>query len=319
MKKALIIGPGRVGQELARQLTHYGIKTMFLQSSARDKLGLIERHMVWSDIVCLTIPTTPTGKEALGYITSARLLKLPVVTAEKGALANHFKKLSASIPFIGASATVGGGSGILNLLTSPHIGVSSLHGVVNATLNYYFDARAAGLSSEECIHGIESLGLHERKPQQGRGRRRKVVELNLTELLNDEIEDVRLKLAIIGCHLDDSRCVKAIDISTRYLSTTDIAELCRAEKYRFVVSAFLKSGKVDLEYEYISGRVGNYTLQGGFARLSELKNAGCVPHGINNFLTVNYGDGLTSTRIGPGAGPAPTAAAMVEDVLRLLE
>lgn len=307
MKKALIIGAGRVGSELANQLRMYDFETKFW--SGRKGEGKKETPMKFvgeSDVFCIAIPTIPGGVEALQWIRTAVFQKIPTVTAEKASLSYHFGELAENLSQIGLTATVGGGSGILSLIQN-NSGIESVFGVVNGTINFYSDRIASGIPVETVLRIIKTEGL---------------CEPGVTdemELVAAELVDVKYKLAIMANLISRNIPINPDHIKRHFISGKRLLGLLRSNSWRFVVHIYREPSEMEVPVVCLSGQVDDYFIRAGFIKTNELSCFGGEVRGANNALCVEFTDGTMITKIGPGAGPSVTARVMVDDVLRLLK
>ena len=119
--KALLIGYGNVGKAVADRLDQIDvepigmIKSDSLVHDMDSNKPISTDTGAWKtlkpDIVFLTMPSTEDGIAAHGYISHFIKSGVPVVTAEKGAMANYFDELLPHVDrLLGISATVGGGT-----------------------------------------------------------------------------------------------------------------------------------------------------------------------------------------------------------------
>jgi homoserine dehydrogenase len=140
--RAFIVGKGRIGSALGKELESRGWEVSFFTS--QDDRATFLRRAMQSDIVALAIDTRDDGAIARSFLLEALRAGIPVVTCEKGALANYFEELEPYLLRIGYTATVGGGSRLLSLLRRPLKRLAYIRGVVNGTLNFLFWSVAQG-------------------------------------------------------------------------------------------------------------------------------------------------------------------------------
>src|SRR4051812_25081521 len=113
--KLLIIGAGGIAKRLRERL----------QSEDNDVLMLSRKDLAERDFrailhnedpmaVFIAISTLDTGEAARDYMMHCIDERIPVITCEKGALAYYSKDLRRHLDRIGHSATVGGGTMMLD-------------------------------------------------------------------------------------------------------------------------------------------------------------------------------------------------------------
>ena len=330
-----IIGAGNIAQCLKRRLENMGHKVLFILRSTlcicdgtelqRNNLTLKElidgKIIPIPQVVFIAIPTLKNdeGKSALKYILDCVELHIPVVTCEKGSPAYHYSKLFAHANKIGFTATVGGGTQMLRFLRDRQLNMRSsvqIDAVVNGTLNFIFDevsrgGRTLGEACGEAVH----LGYAEP------GAR------NPTDLINGELQDITMKTCVLyNTVLADNTTITPNNIGFLHVGAKDLENLGeRAGRYRFIVS-FTK-GQVR-NPDFFGGicfteTIEAWRIQGGFRDThQDPELLSWLPSGVGNAAHVTEGElgaGGKYHLSGPGAGAEPTATAMINDMLRLLE
>ncbi|MES2087723.1 MAG: hypothetical protein V4467_01890 [Patescibacteria group bacterium] len=303
-QKVLIVGgQGVIGKEFARQLQLLGHQTESFNSS--DDRGTFQSRLMGVDAVGITINANDRGEAALSYLLEAVEAGLPVVTSEKRSSAYHFEaiRLYVGLDLVGCTATVGGGSEMLELFRRPHAPFVHMTGVVNGTLNFLFSRVQEGLDPQRALEAAQRMHLCER----GKG--------GLVETVNGERHDVMLKL----CNLFNfsgvsEECLTPDDLNYPIYSEAEILRLLRhPDRYRFVVK--ISQYEIQRQSLEIRGRKGRWHIWGGFvpARSVDFQ----LPSGADNVLvcTDHHGDEVMA--FGEGAGAEPTASAMIKDFLRL--
>ncbi len=337
MTKAIIIGAGKIGTELASQLKLGG--HIVLAQASRTTVHLHERPTIKipkygdfsdvtrllksdvsnADVAMLAIPTgSDNGKTELNYIKFFLECGLPVVTSAKGAHAYHFSDLALDLSRIGNAATFGGGTDMLHMLRRRdlHDKDVTIYAVINGTLNYVWSTVQAGGSFSAAISDAKDLGYAEPNND------------DPIDIVNGELRDACLKATI--CHnvaltrgfsfLSPSR------FNITPLIKGDIGRLTsRNARYRFLVT-FTTVDDPDEIPEGAPGSMraecGRWRIVGGFHDVKAespwydwLRQV----DGVNNGFTVHsaFGKDTGHSMTGPGAGPETTAAAMVRDMNRL--
>lgn len=299
MKFLTVGGSGLVGQAIYRQLQLRGCRVESFTS--RDDRRTFRSRLVGVDGVFLAISTRDRGEVALEYIADTLNEGAPVVTAEKGSLAYHFDVLGHSLDRIGFSATVGGGSGMLELLRHPHRPFIKLSGVVNGTCNYLFAEDGDPLA---ILKRAQALGLCEPGAS------------GLAGTVNAEIKDVILKLCILF-NLSGvwDECLVPGDLGEVLFAEEEIHRLILSRKYRLVVE--ISSHIPRREPLGVHGRKGPWSIRAEFVDIGLIDFR--LPNGAENILVTKDYVGNVSTAFGLGAGPDPTASAMVSDMFHLVE
>lgn len=299
MKFLVVGGSGSVGQAVHRQLQLRGHHTESFTS--QDSRSTFKARLASIDGVFLSIPTRDRGETALAYILDALDQGVPVATPEKGSLAYHFDQLRPFLGRIGFSSTVGGGSGMLELLRHPHPPLIRLVGVVNGTCNYLFSEDGDPF---EVLRRAQSLKLCEPGAT------------SLGETVNAEIKDIILKLCILF-NLSGvcDECLMPDDLGEVLFAEEEILRLLLARKYRLVVS--ISPYIPRREPLGVHGKKGSWSIRAEFVDIGSIDFR--LPQGADNILACTDCTGDTMTAWGPGAGPEVTAAALIADMLRLVE
>lgn len=294
MPKAIIIGNGSIGSELQRQIGVLGWEIV----------AVVDRGDLWrdlsADVVFLAIPTDG-GENALQYIEHFVNKNVPVVTCEKGALAHHFEKLMPHLDKIGFSATVGGGTRMISYLRGrmPEK-IDSIKGVLNGTLNFIFSKLSDGISAEDVLKKV----LEKKYAEPG--------ATSFEEIIKGELGDLHKKaviLANLSGLLRDTFVLSSESVPSKKVLDKALADPAR---YRFLFS-MNKS-----EQEFLAGvhyESGGWHIQAGLCDISALGLE--LPTGVDNALFIEEGDSTYSVT-GPGAGPVPTALAMIRDAKELI-
>ena len=328
--KAAIIGSGSIASELKRRLENQGDRVVSFVSRKGDRTdgslkkwddGPLHENICKAvfaadpDIVFLTISTTDCGKAAKDYIKSF-VTDFPVVTCEKGALAYYADELLPFFGKIGYSASVGGGTHIINYVQARRLSKRKveIHAVLNGTLNFIFDevARGGGGLAEVCREAVR-LGFAEPGTE------------DPISLINGELKDVHMKTCVffnslfgengtISPHMFDGIRIAEEDVHALF-----------GEEYRFCVSFCRLSNPPEKErffgHRSFGIKKGDWHIKGGFVSVGPLEEQ-WLPSGVGNAVHIiegEFGSGGIYTLSGPGAGAEPTVTAMLNDAQLLLE
>lgn len=306
--KILIVGTGAIAKGLAKLIHSRHGDWEILFFSSKDNRGHFNKVLKCSDLVCITISTKDDGQAATSYILEALRAGKPVVTCEKGALSEHFSKLRPYLNRIGYTATIGGGSGMLNLLKTP-LRVSEIQGVVNGTLNFLGWAIDEGYTLAEAITGACQLQLVEPGAE------------TITAIVNAELCDARRKAVILHnlAQYRSKSMIRYSDCSYMTYGDNGARKLFQDGK-RFIVHMFPRADhrKHCVRYADPSFFIHTMThdLVGAFVNVD-----GIFPHlplGADNCLLV-HDNGEPAFAYGKGAGVKETASAMLSDIKQLME
>ena len=326
MKRIGIIGFGNIGKKLYEKIIEKGWVVDFIATSShifvddlrtsKNRLDNWFNYCQNIDLVFLAIPTFDDGKTALNYINALTTKGIPVVTCEKGALANYFTELKPRLSHIGFSATVGGGSGIVHFLNHRFFtGTREVHTILNGTLNYIWDDLKMGNPLGHVVEEIRKLGYTEPSNNDP-------IDIILGEISSDVTKKTSIlfnlcfhsKSALMAKDID---CVLAKEAVKRAIK--------EAGNRRFIVS-FEREENFQEEIESVQAfihRIGGWVITGGFKRMDRNPLIGRLCNSttwVNNaVLTVEGDSGADGVYIcgGPGAGASPTTAAMIRDAERL--
>ncbi len=303
--KALIVGPGRVGQALQKLLLERGDDVLLL-ANQKQKIDKPEwKQGETAEIVFLCLSTKDDGQAALFYIESAIALGKPIVTCEKGALANYWSRLRPELQSIGYRATVGGGSHLLSVLNNPLPPIKSVVGVINATLDFVLASSSAN-SYHQAINRAKCLGLCEPG------------DPDWPAVAARELKDIKFKICILYNHALLSPTVLEPGLVETKLDLTELLQSIRYRRPRLVL-------KIDHQKESRGLLVFRAEIASWHVRL-ELLEEQPLHHAFSwptrpayNCLFVEREDGTTSQISGPGAGPRLVAQAMLAEALILLK
>lgn len=305
-----IIGYGSVGSEICLQAQSrwwdisWIIRSQEICDTDHTVLDVSTNWKSLSavDLVFLSIPSDQAAK-AQEYIAYFCQKGIPVVTCEKWALSEYPDLLAPYMDLIGKSATVWGGTRMLSLCdlrSKSHI--QAAYGVLNGTLNYIFDELSQWRSKIDVLADV----LDKKYAEPGSN--------TLSEVIEWEISDLTRKAIILTNALGilDTRICWSKDISLIDPFFIEKA-LQNPSEYRFVYTIS------DIE---CAGFIWWMKIQSGkwwcYAGLFLIKNTDIETLSwVTNFLTI-VEDNQKYTLSGPGAGPIPTARAMLLDACELL-
>ena len=341
-----LVGFGNIGREVTRQLGQPAVaKRLELETQPRfiaEAKGILKADghtptgyknlaaiAELPDVTFIAIPSSNDGKVAYGYIEHILKRGKMAITAEKGALANHYGQLrAASDDFkrFGITATVGGGTRLLSVAKQycqDLENISQIHLALNGTLSAIMDWVAplagSGLSLEAAAKQAVAKGFAEPG------------SASATAIIKAEAEgDIPKKLAIFCNSVGLSHRLLNWHKLHFSLSEQEISQAVNPKQpRRFIVSLYPLSSVGNSASVAEDGRIGGFDVQhdgwqliGGFRRLdaNPLFGALAALTGPGNGLVIGLGprisDGVYAVT-GPGAGVNPTANAMIDDFVRL--
>ena len=324
-KRAAIIGYGKIGKEIEQQLIAQGWQITCVVNSkgtVKSSIPVVKEWVSdWDwlragvDIAFLAIPTTDDGFIAANYIHNLVARCVHVVTCEKGTLANHFGWVQSLLPFLGYSATAGGGSGMLNYLQQQFCAdTQAVHTILNGTLNYMFTALEKGVSLDKVAKDVRQLGYAEPGAVDP-------IKLIMAEIAQDATK----KAAVLFNLCFESDVIQARDIEVTLTEQMLDRAIVNARSRRFVVSFVRCDSFCDnpTDITAFCHMAGNWVIKGAFVLIDTPPIARLCSNvfGVNNGLLMVEGKNDVSVShlcAGPGAGPEATASAMIRDAEKLL-
>jgi homoserine dehydrogenase len=342
-----LIGFGNIGHEVLRQIS---------QSAVAKRIGLEQKPLYifervgvlgpdgrtltkykdlselpeLADVNFIALPSSNDGKLALSYILPLLEKGKLVITAEKGALANHFSGLKAAsdgFKRFGITATVGGGTRLLYVAReySQDIdNITQIHLALNGTLAAMMDwvspvAKKDGFSLDEAAKQAVAHGYAEPG------------STSPAAIIKAEAEgDIPKKLAIFYNIVGLGPSL--VDWSALQFSLTDEQITQAASKTsprRFIASLYSPAYVADNPAAPKDDIIGGFNIEhdgwrlvGGFRRadadplFAPLANLSGPGNGIVVGLGPDASDGVYAVT-GPGAGVNPTVNAMIDDFIRL--
>lgn len=341
-----LVGFGNIGREVVRQIgqpavakrlglqvapefvvTPDGVMKADGQTASNYKdLGAASAAVA---VVFIAIPSSDDGQAAYNYVSQVLQAGKIAVTAEKGAIANHYAELkSASDDFqrFGITATVGGGTRLLRLareyakdienITQIHL---ALNGTLAAIMDWVAPLQGNKLPLDEAAKKAVEKGFAEPGSD------------SAASIIQAEAEgDIPKKLAIFYNTVGLGS--KLLDWHKLSFSLTDdeIQQAVASEiPRRFIVSlypqSYVSSRQNFFEDDILGGfnvEHDSWRLVGGFRRIdtnplfSALSNLTGPGNGMVIGLGPDASDGVYAVT-GPGAGVNPTVNTMIDDYISL--
>lgn len=342
-----LIGYGNIGKEVARQVGQPAVAKVL--NLAPQPLCIVRSDGIMQPdgkspmpvqslgefeevpkVTFVAMPSTDDGREAYDYISGLLSRGGTIVTAEKGAAANHFAELrqqSYNFRNLGITATVGGGTRLMNVareycrdpnnVTQIHL---ALNGTLTAIMSSIAPPEGAGMSLGQAVDQAVRLGYAEpgsespydviRSEAQGDIPKKTAIFFNNVGLANEPMNwrDIKIEL-----------------------SNDQIKQVIEEAKVRrFIVSMYPErfvdehtGPEEDIIGKFEISRDGWLIVAGFrhtdrnplFGPLAELTGPG---NGVVIGLGPDEKDGVYKLT-GPGAGPAPTVNTMLDDHLRMAE
>ncbi|MBM3517818.1 MAG: homoserine dehydrogenase [Alphaproteobacteria bacterium] len=258
-----------------------------------DALTMI-RESNGTAVVELSVTDLVTGEPATSHCRVALEAGRNVVTCNKGPVALHHRALSALAATHGMQflyeGTVMSGTPVFNLARNCLAGttITGLRGILNGTTNYILGAMEAGTGYAAALAAAQAAGYAEANPEadvSGRDALAKVVIL---------------ANALMGGALDPATtpCEGITGITPHDIARA-AAEGCR---YKLIGTVARRNGELEA-----SVRPMALPLSDPLAGVGGVTNA-------LTFTTDLLGE---TTIVGAGAGPVPTAYAIIADLLKL--
>lgn len=344
MNKFLLVGFGNVGKAVPkRALAELGLKQkdLVIRSDGVHKLKpdgtsyLVDKNPnfweapeVMKDVKIAfnTLPSSQ-GKRSFEILRHLASAGVPVVTAEKGAMSQFHKQIEDSgfLDYVGSDATVGGRTGMLEWVASQvNNRTTQIHMVINGTLNYILDGISNQRTPGQVIDEAVLLGYAEPGAS------------DHLDVLNGElVGDIPKKAAIMA----NSSLRKTVFFGSSYISPEELGQapldfkswhrLIKESKDRRYILSFIRKDKEIPESDIIAPlkkefktESGTTVVLGGFRRIHDNPLLSYLHlSGTRNGVVItggeNESDGILVLS-GEGAGPGPTATAMVNNARRLL-
>ncbi|MFG1422241.1 homoserine dehydrogenase [Roseixanthobacter liquoris] len=234
------------------------------------------------------------GDPAKAAVAAALAAGKPVVTANKALLAKHGMALAAGAEASGVAldfeAAVAGGIPIVKTLREALVGnrIARVSGILNGTCNYILTRMAdEGLSFETCLAEAQRLGYAEADPT-----------------FDIDGYDTAHKLALLTS-LAFGTQVDADAIYVEGIRSLTLADLQAADELGYKVKLLGVAVRTE---DGIEQRV-HPTMVPKHWPIAQVA-------GVTNAVAVD-GDAVALTLVGPGAGGAATASAVVADLVDL--
>ncbi len=308
-----IAGLGTVGAEVVRLIEGHGsalaarcgraVRVVAVTARSRaKKRGLDLRGVAWAknpqalaenpEIDCLVELIGGAGDPALSAIETALKAGKSVVTANKALIAKHGLRLAKAAEAHGAvlnfEAAVGAAIPIVKTLREGLSGTSinRVYGILNGTCNYILTRmEQEGLSFAECLKDAQRLGYAEANPS-----------------FDVDGHDTAQKLAILASLAFGTRVAESA-IYVEGISSIAPEDLRAAAELGYRVKLL---GVAVRTAKGIEQRV-HPTMVPKSSSIAQVM-------GVTNAVTVD-GEGVPPiTLVGPGAGGAATASAVVADI-----
>lgn len=243
----------------------------------------------------VTVEATPTSRggsgPALKHILEAIENGSHVVSVNKGPFAYNYDLVMRTALSKGRlvkySGTVGGGLPVLKTLRTLTVGdvVESFRGVLNATSNYILTLMEEGKSYGEALRLAQEIGIAEADPT-----------IDVSGM------DTAYKITIIANTLEGGHSVNEVDLNgIEDVKPKDLREAVSGGYSIRLVGEFTEKGELRVGPSKL--KRGNVLDVGGTLNAIEfrMKRAGPV------------------YMVGRGAGPFETAAAIIRDIVEIME
>src|SRR5690242_11148889 len=311
--KVGIAGLGTVGAEVVRLIENEGkalsarcgrtvrVVGVTARSKAK-KRGLDLNGVTWAkdpaslasdpNIDCFVELMGGSGEPALSAVETALKAGKSVVTANKALIAKHGVRLAQAAEKHGGAlnfeAAVGAAIPVVKTLREglPATGINRVYGILNGTCNYILTRMEQdGLSFGECLKDAQRLGYAEANPS-----------------FDVDGHDTAQKLAILASLAFGTRVAERA-IYVEGISSIAPEDLRAAEELGYRVKLL---GVAVRTAKGIEQRV-HPTMVPKSSSIAQVM-------GVTNAVTID-GEGLTPiTLVGPGAGGAATASAVLADI-----
>ena len=298
------------------QLKHPGDPDEVLQRLA-DMRGRPE-------VVFIAIPPIDKGEVSLTYKLHYLSQGIPVVSAEKRAMAYHPHKLVPYLPILGFDAMVSGNARVISASRERRIRHERVRvfAVLNGTVNHNLTrVQNDGDMLSMACDLARRLGYAEPDDDKADGE--------LRQFRGELYGDVPSKVAVyhnLVCVGKEGPFITPDDFKVNEFDGPDLEWFADAGKrYRYVV-VFTNGNvleKIDINAPgSFTLRKGEWRISGGFLEMPKGTFYGdWVPNGVGNGILIEYLDGHNGPvpLAAPGAGPGPTTDTMFQDADRLLD
>jgi homoserine dehydrogenase len=317
MASIALIGRGKISSESKEQLeesghdVHVEVDSKYAYQNGKIVAPQREyRHFMGGVDAAMLMIGNGKGSVNRDYMHSLLELNIPVVTSEKQALSNYFEEFKDELDRIGYNAACGGGTGMLSSGRMHMNGKnSSIHAVVNGTLNFIFYGLSQGRSLRSLVAEAKRRGLTEPGAEA------------ILDIINAEAySDVPMKVAILF-NILNLGVMNARDIKTRKLDERGLKRiLSEAQNRRFAVSITREKPEQDCLGGFSYSKNG-WHIKAGFYDVREhpLLRKILPIEEENSLMIEDRRNGTCWSITGAGAGPKPTVSVMMSDLERLLK
>ncbi|WPO39689.1 homoserine dehydrogenase [Tardiphaga sp. 42S5] len=311
--KVGIAGLGTVGAEVVRLIEQQnsilaarcgrGVKVVAVTARSKTKKrGVDLRGIDWMkdplavaqhpDVECFVELMGGVGDPALSSIEAALRTGKSVVTANKALIAKHGLKLAASAEKHGGAlnyeAAVAGAIPIIKTIREGLAGtdINRVYGILNGTCNYILSRmELEGLSFEECLKDAQRLGYAEAEPS-----------------FDVDGHDTAQKLAILASLAFGTKVAQSA-VSVEGISSIAAEDLRAAAELGYRVKLL-----------GVAMRTATGIEQRVHPTMVPLSSSIAQVMGVTNAVTVDGAGIAPITLVGPGAGGAATASAVLADI-----
>jgi homoserine dehydrogenase len=310
-----LLGCGTVGQAVVRMLSEGGatiqrasghrleLGPVLVRDPSRERPG-VDPSLITTDparvlddpSVAIVVEVMGGLDPALGYLRTALARGASVVTANKQLLARHGPELLTAAQEAGAElrfeASACAAIPVIKVLRESLLAaeITAVTGIVNGTTNFILSEMArGGLSYEDALARAQELGYAEADPTEDVGG-----------------GDAAAKMAILASIAFHSR-VLIDDVPYEGIDHLEAADLAQARSLGFVVKLLGVARLIDGS---VSVRVYPALVPRGH-RLAAIG-------GPDNAVLIQSQATREIMLVGPGAGGAETASAVIADILSIL-
>lgn len=311
--KVGIAGLGTVGAEVVRLIeqqarvlsarTGRAIRVVAVTARSKTKKrGIDLSDLIWAksplelaqhpEVDCFVELMGGVGDPALSAIEAALSAGKSVVTANKALIAKHGLKLAALAEKHGGAlnfeAAVAGAIPVVKTLREGLIGtdINRVYGILNGTCNYILTRmEQEGISFAECLADAQRLGYAEADPS-----------------FDIDGHDTAQKLAILASLAFGTKVAQSA-VYVEGISSIDAADLRAASELGYRVKLL---GVATRTSTGIEQRV-HPTMVPRTSSIAQVM-------GVTNAVTIDGAGVAPITLVGPGAGGAATASAVLADI-----
>ena len=305
--RVAIVGFGTVGQSVARILSsgevpQVRLTHIFNRGIARKKADWVPPHVKWTESidevlssdVNIVIELVGGLRPAYDWVRGALTSGKSVVTANKQLMAHYGTELRDLARSRGLDvrfeASVAGGIPVLRALQDGLAGdrLVEVRGILNGTCNYILSRmQSEPIAFADVLADAQKAGYAEADPSE-----------------DLDGADAAAKLAIIAA-VGLRRPVRVRDIATRSIRPIEAVDFEYAKQLDCTIRQIARASAEDSGAVFAAVRPALVPISSGFGR----------NEGSQNLVTVRGVFGGETSFSGFGAGGAPTAVAVVSDVL----